>query len=197
MQAFAGRCLEVLRLPTEDAQLVARCLVEADLRGQSGHGIQRLPMYADRLRAKLVNPQPKIRVDRTSPCDAPSGPRSSCRVHGDDGMGFVVATRATEEAIRIAEEQGLGLAGVHRSTHFGCSSRYVMQALEADMLSLVFTNSSPALPPFGGAKALLGASPFAAGAPANQAHPLVLDMCALGSWDWDSAEATMNAQQRP
>lgn len=168
LEAFAGRCLEVLRLPTEDAQLVARCLVEADLRGQSGHGIQRLPMYADRLRAKLVNPQPKIRVDRTSP--------SSCRVHGDDGMGFVVATRATEEAIRIAQEQGLGLAGVHRSTHFGCSSRYVMQALEADMLSLVFTNSSPALPPFGGAKALLGASPFAAGAPANQAHPLVLDM---------------------
>ena len=30
-----------------------------------------------------------------------------------------------------------------------------------------------------GAKALLGASPFAAGAPANQAHPLVLDMCAF------------------
>jgi hypothetical protein len=28
LQAFAGRCLEVLRLPTEDAQLVARCLVE-------------------------------------------------------------------------------------------------------------------------------------------------------------------------
>ena len=27
-----------------------------------------------------------------------------------------------------------------------------------------------------GAKALLGANPFAAGAPANQEHPLVLDM---------------------
>eukprot|EP00913_Durusdinium_trenchii_P019691 g18511.t2 len=51
-----------------------------------------------------------------------------------------------------------------------------LEALEHDMLSLVFTNSSPALPPFGGARALLGASPFAAGAPANLAHPLVLDM---------------------
>jgi len=30
--------------------------------------------------------------------------------------------------------------------------------------------------PSSGARALLGASPFAAGAPSNQAHPLVLDM---------------------
>ena len=32
--------------------------------------------------------------------DTPHGPHGlrSCRVHGDDGMGFVVATRATEEA---------------------------------------------------------------------------------------------------
>eukprot|EP00928_Gymnodinium_smaydae_P065285 TRINITY_DN48451_c0_g1_i1.p1 TRINITY_DN48451_c0_g1~~TRINITY_DN48451_c0_g1_i1.p1 ORF type:complete len:257 (-),score=64.50 TRINITY_DN48451_c0_g1_i1:55-720(-) len=45
------------------------------------------------------------------------------------------------------------------------------------MVSLVFTNSSPALPPHGGARALLGASPFAAGAPAGAGTPpLVLDM---------------------
>ncbi|CAJ1353164.1 unnamed protein product, partial [Effrenium voratum] len=110
-------------------------------------------------------------------CCQAEGPerRSSCSVHGDDGMGFVVATRAMDEAIQIARDQGVGLAGVRRSTHFGCSSHYVMQALEADMLSFVFTNSSPALPPFGGARALLGASPFAAGVPGTQ--PVVLDMC--------------------
>ncbi|CAJ1370231.1 unnamed protein product [Effrenium voratum] len=155
-QAFVGKAFGQLGLPSGDANLVARCLVEADLRGQAGHGIQRLPMYAGRIRAGVVKP------------------RSSCSVHGDDGMGFVVATRAMDEAIQIARDQGVGLAGVRRSTHFGCSSHYVMQALEADMLSFVFTNSSPALPPFGGARALLGASPFAAGVPGTQ--PVVLDM---------------------
>ncbi|CAK9032125.1 unnamed protein product [Durusdinium trenchii] len=168
LQAFASAVFEALRLPKQDANLVARCLVEADLRGQSGHGIQRLPMYARRLRAGVVNPTPMVQLEQSFP--------SACRVNGDDGMGFVVATQATKEAIRIAQDQGLGLAGVRRSTHFGCSAHYVLQALEHDMLSLVFTNSSPALPPFGGARALLGASPFAAGAPANLAHPLVLDM---------------------
>lgn len=118
------------------------------------------------------------------------------------------------EAIDIAREQGLGalqrlalsglrgvgVAGVHRSTHFGCSSHYVMQVGPVreraflrgagsghaepgwaetspfDGWAEVFTNSSPALPPHGGGKALLGASPFAAGAPAGHGAPLVLDM---------------------
>merc|ERR1712100_623894 len=136
--------------------------------GQAGHGVQRLPVYAKRLRAGVVNARPAIKVSNPAP--------SAAAIDGDDGMGFVVATRATEEAIRIAKAQGIGLAGVKRSTHFGCSAHYVMQALEADLVSLVFTNSSPAMPFHGGARALLGAGPFAAGAPAGQAHPLVLDM---------------------
>eukprot|EP00930_Biecheleria_cincta_P059703 TRINITY_DN45424_c0_g1_i1.p1 TRINITY_DN45424_c0_g1~~TRINITY_DN45424_c0_g1_i1.p1 ORF type:complete len:414 (-),score=65.80 TRINITY_DN45424_c0_g1_i1:95-1336(-) len=168
LRVFVASTFRHLGLPVDDAGLVARCLVHADLWAQSGHGVQRVPMYAGRLRAGVVKPRPDIQIKQTAP--------SSCLVHGDDGMGFVVATRAMDEAIRIAKTQGVGLAGVHRSTHFGCSAHYVRQALEADMISLVFTNSSPAMPPFGGAKALLGASPFAAGAPSGQSHPLVLDM---------------------
>ena len=44
---------------------------------------------------------------------------------------------------------------------------------------------------------MLGASPFAAGAPANQAHPLVLDMCALGSWDWDRGTVPVGHHECP
>ena len=46
LEAFASRALQEARLPLPDASLVARCLVEADLRNQSGHGVQRLPMCA-------------------------------------------------------------------------------------------------------------------------------------------------------
>eukprot|EP00929_Paragymnodinium_shiwhaense_P109227 TRINITY_DN75589_c0_g1_i1.p1 TRINITY_DN75589_c0_g1~~TRINITY_DN75589_c0_g1_i1.p1 ORF type:complete len:395 (-),score=75.45 TRINITY_DN75589_c0_g1_i1:511-1695(-) len=168
LREFVGAAFSRLGLPQDDAKLVARCLVEADLRGQAGHGVQRLTVYAQRLRAGVVKAQPNIRVEKTA--------HSAVNVDGDDGMGFVVATRATEEAIALAKSQGVGLAGVKKSTHFGCSSHYVMQALEADMISLVFTNSSPALPVWGGARQLLGASPFAAGVPAGAEHPLVLDM---------------------
>jgi LDH2 family malate/lactate/ureidoglycolate dehydrogenase len=60
------------------------------------------------------------------------------------------------------------MASVKRSNHFGMSAWLVQQALDADMMSLVFTNSSPALPAFGGKSKLLGVSPIACGAPGKQ-----------------------------
>ena len=56
------------------------------------------------------------------------------------------------------------------------AAAYILQALEENMISIVFSNSSPAQPPWGGRKPLFGASPFAAGAPSGRTHPFVLDM---------------------
>src|SRR2546423_5474007 len=56
------------------------------------------------------------------------------------------------------------------------AASYVLQALDAGFVSLVFTNASRAMPPWGGREALLGTSPFAAGAPAGAEAPFVLDM---------------------
>jgi len=95
---------------------------------------------------------------------------------GQNGFGFVVGTRAMQEAIAIAREFGVGVVSVRRSTHFGMAAAYVLQALEAGLISLVFSNASPAMPPWGGRTALLGTNPFAAGAPAGKHSPFLLDM---------------------
>jgi L-2-hydroxycarboxylate dehydrogenase (NAD+) len=159
---------EALKLPPEDARLVGRALVKSNLRGQDGHGVARITVYSKRLRAGIVNPTPAIRITPTSPCSA--------LCDGDNGMGFVVATRAMATAISLARDMGVGLVGVKDSTHFGASSYYVQQALDAGMISLVFTTSSPALPPHGAARAFLGAAPLAAGVPAGEEPPFLLDM---------------------
>lgn len=58
------------------------------------------------------------------------------------------------------------------------SAWIVQKALDANMMSLVFTNSSPALPPYGARGKLLGISPIACGAPggAEGGTPFILDM---------------------
>ena len=56
------------------------------------------------------------------------------------------------------------------------SAWVVQQAIDAGMLSLVFTNSSPALPVWGGQSKLMGVSPIACGAPAGKERPFILDM---------------------
>ncbi len=165
---FSTGVFERLGLPSNEAAIVSECLVKADLRGLGSHGVARIPLYAKRLRLKLVNPSPGIHVKRVA--------AAAARVDGDDGMGMVVGTRAMTEAMAIARENGVGLSGVYRSTHFGMAAFYVMQAIESDLIGVVFTNASPGMAPWGGAKPVLGVNPLAVGVPAGRRFPFILDM---------------------
>src|SRR5215472_144074 len=166
--AFARRLLVAHGVPEDDAAIVAACLVGADLRGVDTHGLCRLPGYLDRLRRGLINPRPVLAPARVTPVAA--------TLDGQNGFGFVVGTRAMQEAIAIARELGIGVVSARRSTHFGMAAAYVLQALDAGLIALVFSNASPAMPPWGALSALLGTNPFAAGAPAGRHPPFLLDM---------------------
>ena len=79
-------------------------------------------------------------------------------------------------AISMAREFGIGMVSISHSNHFGMSAWIVQQALDAGMMSLVFTNSSPALPVWGGKEKLMGVSPIACGAPGGETPDFILDM---------------------
>lgn len=167
-QAFATRLLVAHGVPKDDAATVAGCLVRADLRGVGTHGLVRLPGYLDRLDRGLINASPSLPVDHRT--------ASTAIVDGENGFGFVVATRAMAEAIDLADHAGIAMVAVRRSTHFGMASSYVLQGVEAGFISMVFTNASRAMPPWGGREALFGTSPIALGTPTGKYGPVVLDM---------------------
>lgn len=152
----------------DHAALVAGDLVKANLRGVDSHGVSRIPMYLERLRRGLVNPRPEVRVNKVAGAVA--------HVDGDNGMGFIASDVAMNAACDLAAEMGIGLAGVHRSTHFGMGACYALRAIERGFISMIFTNSSPAIPMWGGRTAFLGASPIAAGIPGGKHPPFVMDM---------------------
>jgi LDH2 family malate/lactate/ureidoglycolate dehydrogenase len=167
-EAFGRRLLVAHGLPEEDAAIVSRCLVKADLRGVDTHGLQTLPHYLERVRRGLINPRPKLKVERVTPMVG--------SLDGQDAFGFVVATRAMAEAIEMAREFGVGIVSARRSTHFGAAANYALQAMEAGFIGIVFTNASRAMPPWGGREGLLGTSPIAVAAPAGRETPFDLDM---------------------
>ena len=154
-------------LPEPDARRVAECLLEADLRGVASHGVNRVPIYTRRLREKLVNPMPALIVQEATAIAA--------RVDGDNGMGFVVGTKAMREAIARADIYGVGLVLAAHSNHFGMAANYLLQAVESGLAAVVLTNASPAMPVWGGRTAFLGTSPFALAVPGGRV-PLLLDM---------------------
>src|SRR6266404_9608114 len=138
--AFARSLLQAHGVPTEDAATIAGCLVSADLRGVDTHGLCRLPIYLERVRAGLINPKPNLITKRVTPVAA--------SLDGDNGFGFVIGMRAIDEAIAMARDFGIGIVSVRRSTHFGMAASYVLRAIDAGFIALVFSNASPAMPPW-------------------------------------------------
>lgn len=167
-EAFGRRLLIHHGLSEDDARTVAACLVRADLRGVDTHGLQYLPHYLDRVRRGLINPRPALKVEKVAPTIG--------ALDGQDGFGFVVAKHAMAAAIDIAREFGIGIVTARRSTHFGMAANYTLQAMDAGLIGIVFTNASPAMPPWGGREPVIGTSPIAVCAPADKETPFDLDM---------------------
>ena len=166
--AFTTRLLMAHQLPEADAKTVAHCLVRADLRGVDTHGIQYLEHYLDRVEKGLINPRPNLQVEQKTPVAG--------GLDGQNGFGFVVGMTAIDAAIEMARQFGIGIVAARHSTHFGMAASYVLRAVEAGFVAQVYSNASPAMPPWGGRAPMLGTSPFACGAPGGKLGPYVLDL---------------------
>jgi L-2-hydroxycarboxylate dehydrogenase (NAD+) len=159
------RAVEVL---PKHANITAYRLVEADMRGRSGHGLIRLRPYVDRIRAGGINIRPDITVTHATPVSA--------QVDGDNGLGQVVMTKATELAIAKASDTGLAWVGTVHSNHAGAAGLYAEMAADAGLVGMYFAVANAnGMPPWGGTDPLLGTNPIAIALPTT-GTPFVLDI---------------------
>jgi L-2-hydroxycarboxylate dehydrogenase (NAD+) len=98
-------------------------------------------------------------------------------IDGDNGMGHLVVSRAVDLAIEKARTAGVAWVGTRFSNHAGPASLYARMPLQSNMLGLYFAvGNANHLPPWGGMEMLLSTNPIAAGVPACEEPPVVLDM---------------------
>ncbi|MDP3983410.1 MAG: Ldh family oxidoreductase [Acidimicrobiia bacterium] len=153
----------------EHAAVVADRLIEADLRGRTGHGLMRVRPFAERAIAGGINLRPNIVLAGETPVSAV--------VDGDNGLGPVVMTMAAEVAIGKAKESGLAWVGTRRSNHAGAAGVYTALALREDLIGIYFAVAAGnVMPPWGGRQRLLGTNPLAVALPAGKEVPFQLDI---------------------
>lgn len=166
---FCAQVFLKLGVPQEQADSMAENLVQADLEGVASHGVVRLPIYAERLRAGVINPRPHVR--------AVSETATTAVVDGDNGMGQWVGVRAMQMAIDKALSGCCAFVSVRNSNHYGAAGYYARMAVAHQMIGLSFTiGGINHMTPWGGAQAMLGNNPFAVAFPAGAERPVVLDM---------------------
>lgn len=168
LQRFVEEVFTRLDVLPDHARVTARRLLEADLRGRTGHGIIRVPQYVTRIEAGGINLRPNIACTRDTPVSA--------LVDGDNGLGQVVMTRAVETAMRKAEESGMAWVGTVHSNHAGAAGVYTgMAAREGFLAIYMAVASANVMPPWGGNQRLLGTNPISIAIPGN-AGTFLLDI---------------------
>ncbi len=167
IRSLIAESLAAVGLTPAHADTCAALMSEADLTGADAHGVFRLPQYVRRLRAGGFNARPDIKVTMSG---------ATALVDGDNGMGHLVMSRATETAIALARELGVAWVGVRRSNHAGPAGLYAELPAAAGMIgvySAVANANHMAV--WGGADPLLGTNPLAIALPSGDG-PMVLDM---------------------
>ncbi len=175
LNAFATAIFEAAGSSSYEAGQVASHLTEANLLGHDSHGVMRVPIYCEWLRAG------KVSLNRRAQRIFDRGPLLA--FDGGFGFGQVIGHDAMEAARERAREIGVCVATICNSGHLGRIGAYAEQLARAGLVSLHFVNSSGGgimVAPHGGSERRLSANPFAAGAPGPDGRAIVLDM-ATGS----------------
>ena len=155
------------KLSNNHAKICADAIINAELVGAHSHGLSRLKMYCDRIKKKVINPKPKIKVRKLS--------QSITHIDANNSIGFVAADLAVKTAIKNAKKTGIALVAVKNSGHYGLSGYYVEQAVKKNLIAMCFTNAPPAIAPHGAIKPLFGTNPICFGTPTSSKIPFILD----------------------
>jgi LDH2 family malate/lactate/ureidoglycolate dehydrogenase len=154
-------------LNNNHALISANALINAELVGAYGHGLSRLKMYCDRIKKRVINPKPKIKIKKIS--------QSISHVDANNSIGFVAADIAIKTAIKNAKKTGIGMVAVKNSGHYGLSGYYAEQAVKNNLITMIYTNAPPAVAPHGALKSLFGTNPICFGTPTGSNVPFILD----------------------
>jgi len=154
-------------LSNDHASISANALINAELVGAYGHGLSRLKMYCDRIKKKVINPKPNIKIKKIS--------QSISHIDANDSIGFVAADIAIKKAIQNAKKTGIGMVAVKNSGHYGLSGYYAEQAVKKNLITMIYTNAPPAVAPHGALKSLFGTNPICFGTPTGSKIPFILD----------------------
>lgn len=153
---------------SDNADAVARALVGAELAGQGGHGLRRVPAYSAQAKAGKVKGHARPSVERLRP--------GAVAVDGHFGFAYPALDLAIGELAEMAPKQGIAMAGIRRSHHAGVAGLSVEALAERGLVALMFANSPAAMAPWGGRRPLFGTNPIAFACPTEGGHPIVVDV---------------------
>ena len=166
-EALVTHALIASRTSDVNASVTARALVAAEADGQLGHGLVRVPSYAEQARVGKINGLARPEI---------SGSGAARRIDAGTGFAYPAIELALDMLVPLAREMGIASAGIHASHHCGQAGRHVERLAEQGLVAFAYANTPSAMAFHGGKRSRLGTDPLAFAAPIPGRAPLVIDM---------------------
>lgn len=171
LRRFSQAILQSLGSSVDEAGLVARLLIDADLSGHDSHGIVQIPGYLEAHAEGLIIPGAHFSRERDT--------LATAVLDGHWGFGHRLALEGMQLAIEKAQLCGISAVGAYHCYHVGHLGAYVLGAAEAGMLGIMAVNDGGGgqrVVPHGGMAGRLSTNPLAIGLPTGTTPPFVLDI---------------------
>lgn len=166
LQSVAADLLAALGTSSQTASAVASSVTLADLRGRSTHGVAMLPLYAEMIAAKAIDPSAQPAIEHVASC--------MISVDGRSAFGQATGRIATATGIDTASKRGVAVIGLRNGSHLGRLGEWAEQAAAEGFVFMAFCNAGGGaknVAPFGSHERKLSTNPIAFGIPTFDALP--------------------------
>ena len=165
---YTTAVLEKMGLSRESAEIEAKSLIWANIRGIDSHGVQRIELLSYFVKSGEMKTDFKFTTLSERPATA--------LINADQAPGAVSATYAMKMAIEKARKFGIGWVLVTNTVTPLAIGQYVQIAVNEGMAGIASTFARPLVAPYGAKKVGVHNGPISIGVPAKNKKPPLLDM---------------------
>jgi 3-dehydro-L-gulonate 2-dehydrogenase len=186
MQDHFTRILLKEGFTNEKALQCAAVFTNNSIDGVYTHGINRFPRFIEYIRKGFINidAEPTLKNKLTS----------IEQWNGNLGPGILNAIHATNRAMELANENGMGAVALSNTNHWMRGGTYGWQAAKAGYVFIGWTNTIANMPAWGAKDARLGNNPLVIALPWKE-EAIVLDM-AMSQYSFGAMELSVIQNKR-
>ena len=172
--------LSAFDFSSDDAEKCADIFTQNSLDGVYSHGVNRFPRFIDFLKKGYVLPKNKpILKNKLGVIE---------QWDGASGPGPLNAFFATNRALELAKEFGIGCVSLSNTNHWMRGGYYGWQAAKKGYIFIGWTNTTAIMPAWGAKNSKLGNNPLVVGVPYRD-EAIVLDM-SMSQFSYGAMELT-------
>ena len=167
MKETAKRAFLNLGLNEEQAEICAEVHTSSSADGVESHGMNLIPRFADYMHRGWIDPEGKPELIHK---------RGAVENYdGHMGIGILNAIFASDRAVELAKEHGIGCVSIKNTTHWMRGGTYAWRMAEKGFMGISWINTESCMPLWGSDEQSVGNNPFCIAVPRKD-EPIVVDM---------------------